>query len=86
MAGEGGRGYASIEPGGAWEDRCVQLFNSKVRDELLDAEVFDAMLEAKVLVVRWRKHRNLARPDSSLGHRPPAPNPPGTEASYGDEG
>lgn len=49
-------------------------FNGKLRDELLDREVFDHLLEAEVLIGRWRKAYNTVRPHSSLalGYRPPA--------------
>jgi hypothetical protein len=43
------------------------------RDELLNPEIFDTLLEAQVLVERWRRHYNAVRPHSSLGYRPPAP-------------
>ena len=55
---------------GEWLQRIVQR---KLRDELLNAEIFDALLEAKVLIERWRHHYNTVRPHSSLGYRPPAP-------------
>ena len=51
----------------------VEGFNGKLRDELLSMEVFDALLEAKVLIEQWRMHFNIVRPHSSLGYRPPAP-------------
>ena len=44
-----------------------------LRDELLEREAFDTLLEAKVLFVRWRQHYNTIRPHSALGYRPPAP-------------
>ena len=44
-----------------------------LRDELLEREAFDTLLEAKVLVERWRQHYNTIRPHSALGYRPPAP-------------
>jgi hypothetical protein len=43
------------------------------RDELWDREVFDTLLEAKVLIERWAKTYNTTRPHNSLGYRPPAP-------------
>jgi putative transposase len=61
------------EPASPWENGCVESFNGKLRDELLAREVFDTLLEAKVLIERWRKTYNTLRPHSSLGHRPPAP-------------
>jgi len=45
----------------------------KLRDELLNREIFDTLLEAKVLVGRWRRHYDQARPHSALGYRPPTP-------------
>ena len=62
-----------IEPGSPWENGYVESFNGKVRDELLNGEIFDTLLEAQVLVERWRKHYNQVRPHSALGYRPPAP-------------
>ena len=62
-----------IEPGSPWENGYVESFNGKLLDELLDGEVFDTLLEAKVLSERWRVRYNTVRPHSSLGYRPPAP-------------
>jgi putative transposase len=62
-----------IEPGSPWENGYVESFNGKLRDELLAREQFDTLLEAKVLVERWRREYNTRRPHSSLGYRPPAP-------------
>lgn len=44
-----------------------------LRDELLVGEAFDTLLEAKVLIERWRQHSNTIRPHSALGYRPPVP-------------
>jgi putative transposase len=62
-----------IEPGSPWENGYGESFNGKLRDELLNVEVFDTLLEAQVLVERWRRYYNTVRPHSSLGYRPPAP-------------
>ena len=62
-----------IEPGSPWENGYVESFNGKLRDELLNREVFDTLLEAKALIEDWRKEYNHVRPHSSLGYRPPAP-------------
>jgi putative transposase len=62
-----------IEPGSPWENGYVESFNGKLRDELLDREMFYSLPEAKVLIERWRRHYNQIRPHSSLGYRPPAP-------------
>ena len=59
-----------IEPGSPWENGYVESFNGKFRDELLEREAFDTLLEAKVLVERWRQHYNTIRPHSALGYRP----------------
>jgi putative transposase len=64
---------AYIEPGSPWENGYVESFNGKLRDELLNAEVFNTLAEAKVLIEQWRVHYNTERPHSSLGYRPPAP-------------
>jgi transposase InsO family protein len=63
----------SIEPGSPWENGYVESFNGKLRDELLDREVFDTLLEAKVLIGRWRKEYNTVRSHSSLGVPTPGP-------------
>ncbi len=62
-----------IEPGSPWENGYIESFNGKLRDELLNGEVFDTVLEAQVLCERWRRHYNEVRPHSALGYRPPAP-------------
>ena len=62
-----------IEPGSPWENGYVESFNGKLRDELLDREIFYSLEEAKVVIGMWREHYNRVRPHSSLGYRPPAP-------------
>jgi len=62
-----------IEPGSPWENGYIESFNGRLRDELLNVEIFDTMLEAKILIERWRQVYNKIRPHSSLGYRPPAP-------------
>ena len=64
---------AYIEPGSPWENGTVESFNSKLRDELLDGEIFYTLREAQVLIEAWRRHYNALRPHSALGWRPPAP-------------
>jgi len=61
-----------IEPGAPWENGYAESFNSKVRDELLNAEEFANLLEARVLAKEWRREYNQFRPHSSLGYRTPA--------------
>ena len=62
-----------IEPGSPWENGYNESFNGKLRDELLNREIFYTLEEARVLIEQWRQHYNTVRPHSSLGYRPPAP-------------
>ena len=62
-----------IEPGSPWENGYCESFNSKLRDEFLNGEIFYSLKEAQILTERWRVHYNTVRPHSSLGYRPPAP-------------
>jgi transposase InsO family protein len=62
-----------IEPGSPWENGYVESFNGKLRDELLNRELFATRWEVQVLVERWRRHYNQVRPHRALGLRPPAP-------------
>jgi len=64
---------AYIEPGSPWENGYCESFNSKLRDELLNGEIFFSLAEAQVLIEAWRRHFNAVRPHSSLGYQPPAP-------------
>jgi putative transposase len=62
-----------VEPGSPWENGYIESFNGKLRDELLNREIFTTLEEAKVLIEQWRREYNQVRPHSSLGYRPPAP-------------
>lgn len=62
-----------IEPGSPWENGYIESFNGKLRDELLNTEIFYSLKEAKILIERWRDHYNAVRPHSALRYRPPAP-------------
>ena len=62
-----------IEPGSPWENGYIESFNGKLRDELLNREIFTTLTEAKVLIEQWRREYNQIRPHSALGYRPPAP-------------
>jgi putative transposase len=64
---------AFIEPGSPWENGYNESFNGKLRDELLNGEIFYNIKEAKVLIENWRQEYNTVRQHSSLGYRPPAP-------------
>lgn len=72
VAGVGAR-TAYIEKASPWENGYVESFSGKLRDELLNGEVFNTLREAQVLIEEWRRHYNRVRPHSSLGYRPPAP-------------
>ena len=62
-----------IEPGSPWENRYIESFNGKLRDALLNVEIFTTLFRAQVLIENWRKDCNQIRPHGSLGYRPPAP-------------
>jgi len=62
-----------IEPGSPWENGYNESFNGKLRDELLNGEIFYTLKEAQILIEQWRKEYNTVRPHSSLGYKPPAP-------------
>ncbi len=62
-----------IEPGSPWENGYIESFNGKLRDELLNREIFSTLTEARVLIEQWRREYNQVRPHSSLGYQPPAP-------------
>jgi hypothetical protein len=64
---------AYIMPGSPWENGYCESFNSKLRDELLNGEIFYTLKEAKIIIENWRRHYNTMRPHSSLGYKPPAP-------------
>lgn len=62
-----------IEPGSPWENGYNESFNGKLRDELLNGEIFYTLKEAQTVIESWRIHYNTIRPHSSLNYRPPAP-------------
>ena len=62
-----------IQPGSPWENGYNESFNGKLRDELLNREIFYTLQEAQALIEAWRSDYNQIRPHSSLGYRPPAP-------------
>lgn len=68
-----GVGTLFIEPGSPWENGYNESFNGKLRDELLNGEIFYTLREAQVLIEWWRQHYNQVRPHSALGYKPPAP-------------
>ena len=62
-----------IEPGSPWENGYNESFNGRLRDELLNGEIFYTLKEAQIVIEQWRRHYNTVRPHSALGYRPPAP-------------
>ncbi|MCJ2119206.1 IS3 family transposase [Methylobacterium sp. J-001] len=64
---------AYIAPGSPWENGYVESFNARLRDELLNGEIFYTLREAQIVIESWRRHYNTVRPHASLGYRPPAP-------------
>jgi len=66
-------GTLFIEPGSPWENGYIESFNGKLRNELLNGEIFYSLKEAQVLIEEWRVQYNTFRPHSALKYRPPAP-------------
>ena len=64
---------AVFAPGSPWENGYVESFNARLRDELLDAEIFYTVREAQIVIESWRRHFNTIRPHEKLGYKPPAP-------------
>lgn len=64
---------AYIAPGSPWENGFIESFNARLRDELLDGEIFYTLREAQVVIESWRRHFNTVRPHGSLKYKPPAP-------------
>ncbi len=62
-----------IEPGSPWENGYIESFNGKLRDELLNREIFTTLTEASILIEEWRKEYKQVRSHSALDYRPPAP-------------
>ncbi len=61
-----------IEPGSPWQNGFAESFNSRLRDELLSAELFADLPEACALADRWKNDYNHRRPHSSLEYKTPA--------------
>jgi putative transposase len=55
------------------ENGYCESCNGKMRDQLLNGELFDTLKEAQIIIERWRIHSHTVRPHSSLGGQPPAP-------------
>ena len=56
-----------------WENGFIESFNARLRDELLDGEIFYTLREAQIVIESWRRHYNAVRPHASIGYRAPAP-------------
>ena len=63
---------AYIMPGSPWENGFIESFNARLRDELLDGEIFYSLKEARIVIESWRHHYNTVRPHESWGYKPPA--------------
>ena len=63
---------AYIAPGAPWENGYAESFHARLRDELLDVEVFGNLAEAKHMAERWQLDYNHRRPHSALGYQTPA--------------
>ena len=61
---------AYIAPGSPWENGFIESFNARLRDELLNGEIFYTLREAQIVVESWRHHYNAVRPHASLGYGP----------------
>ncbi len=69
---ESGVATLYIEPGSPWQNAYSESFNSRFRDEMLDAELFTSVLEAKVVCEAFQLEYNHRRPHSGLDYQTPA--------------
>ena len=72
IAGVGAK-TAYITPGSPWENGFIELFNARLRDELLNGEIFYTLREAQIVIESWRRYYIMVRPHASIGYRAPAP-------------
>jgi putative transposase len=68
-----GASTAYIARGSPWENGFIESFNARLRDELLDGEIFYSLREAQIVIESWRRHYNGVRPHASIGYQAPAP-------------
>ena len=68
-----GAKIAYITTGSLWENGLIESFNARLRDELLDVEIFYWLAEGKIVIESWRRHDNTVRLQGSLGCKPPVP-------------
>src|SRR5262245_58292089 len=69
IAGVGAK-TAYIERGSPWENGYIDSFNARLRDELLNGEIFYTLREAQIVIESWRRHYNTIRPHASIGYKP----------------
>ena len=62
----------SVGNKGPWENGYIESFNARLRDELLNGEIFYTLREAQIVIESWRRHYNTIRPHASIGYKPPA--------------
>ena len=67
-----GANTAYIERGSPWENGFIESFNARLRDELLNGEIFYTLREAQIVIESWRRHSNTVRPHASIGYQAPA--------------
>ena len=65
-------GTLYIEKGAPWENGYAESFHGRLRDELLNAELFLDLPDAQAQAARWKNQYNHRRPHSSLGYVTPA--------------
>jgi len=65
--------YITFMLGSPWENDYCESFNGRLRDELLNGEIFYTLRETQLIIGHWRRHCNTKRPRSALGYQPPAP-------------
>jgi putative transposase len=65
-------GLAFIPPGEPWRNGYVESFNSRVRDECLNINIFWSLAQARVVIGDWKEDYNHRRRHSALGYQAPA--------------
>ena len=61
-----------IAPGSPWENGYSESFNSRMKAEFADREVFGSLVEAKVLGAEYKRYWNQERLHSGIGYKTPA--------------
>jgi transposase InsO family protein len=65
-------GSLYIAPGSPWENGYSESFNSRMKAEFANREVFGSLLEAKVLGAEYKRYWNQERLHSGIGYQTPA--------------